>query len=108
MGVVESVTVNHHFKHLMLPINLQKKESVEKKTQSYYGQNLTIIECAKKFRIDLHVSGSLGQAEALDSYSPEEYLSFLVNKCGCDSYFIGSKRIEHINENIKIIEKLLY
>jgi aryl-alcohol dehydrogenase-like predicted oxidoreductase len=108
MGVVESVTVNHHFKHLMLPINLQKKESVEKETQSYNGQNLTIIECAKKFGIDLHISGSLGQAEALDSYSPEEYLSFLVNKSGCDSYFIGSKHIEHINENIKIIEKLLY
>ena len=107
MEIVESVTVNHHFKHLMLPINLKKKEAAERKSQSYKEKNLTIIECAKKFNIDLHISGSLGQGEALDCYSPEEYLSFLVDSSGCNSYFIGSKRIEHIKENMQIIEKLL-
>jgi hypothetical protein len=66
--VVESVTTNHHFKHLMLPINLHKKECVEKKSQHYKSNNPTIIECAKKFGIDVHISGSLGQGEAFDNF----------------------------------------
>lgn len=107
MEVVESITINHHFKHLMLPINLHKKESVENKTQSYKGKSITIIESAKVFNIEIHISGSLGQGEALGCYSIEQYLSYLVNNSGCNSFFTGSKRIEHIKENIKIIEKLL-
>jgi aryl-alcohol dehydrogenase-like predicted oxidoreductase len=108
MEVVESVTINHHFKHLMVPINLRKKECVENKSQSYKSNNLTIIECANKFGLDVHISGSLGQGEVIDCFSLKEYLTYLVNNSGCYSYFIGSKCIDHIKENMQIIETLLY
>lgn len=107
MEVVESVTKNHHFKHLMLPINLNKKECVENKCQSYNGKKLTIIDCANKYDIDVHVSGPLGQGEANNNLSIKGYLEYLTNESGCNSYFIGSKHIEHIKENMKLIKETL-
>lgn len=107
MEVVESVTPNHHFKHLMVPVNLNMKECVENKSQSYKGEKLSIIECAEKFGLDVHVSGPLGQGEAANNSTVKEYLTYLVNESGCCSYFIGSKRIEHIKENMEIIETIL-
>ena len=106
MEVAESVTTKHHFKHLMIPLNLHMKESAENKSQNYKSHNLTVIECAKKFGIDVHISGSLGQGEVIDNSNIKEYLAYLVNDCGCHSFFIGSKRIEHIKENLSIVETL--
>lgn len=108
MEVVESVTTNHHFKHLMIPLNLHMKECAENKSQSYKSDNLTIVECSKKFGIDVHISGPLGQGEAIYNSNIKEYLAYLVNDSGCHSFFIGSKRIEHIKENMSIIEALIY
>lgn len=108
MEVVESVTVNHHFKHLMVPLNLHMKESAENRSQSYKSESLTVIECAEKFGIDVHISGPLGQGQAVDSSSIKEYITYLLNDSGCHSFFIGSKHIEHIKENLSIIETLLY
>lgn len=107
MEIVNSVNSNHHFKHLMLPLNIHKKDCIDKKTQSYKGESLTIVKCAKKFGIQVHTSGSIGQGESLDKFSVEEYLTYLINSNACDSYFIGSKNINHIKENIKITENLL-
>lgn len=59
--VVESVTTEHHFKHLMVPINMQNKLCVESKNQNYKQNKLSIVKCARKFNIDVHVSGPLGQ-----------------------------------------------
>lgn len=106
MEIVKCVSENHHFRHLLIPINLQMSEPVGQKTQSYKGEKLTIVECAKKYGIEVHSSGSIGQGEALNRYSIKDYLSFLVSS-NCDSYLIGSKRIEHIKENMSIIENLL-
>lgn len=107
MDIVNKVSPKHHFKHLMVPINLQMNEPVTQKTQRYKDENLTIVECAKRYGLEVHSSGSIGQGESLNRYSVEDYLSFLVNSSNCDSYFIGSKRIEHIKENVKTIEKLI-
>lgn len=107
MEIVESVTKNHHFRHLMLPVNLNRKECVENRSQSYKGNKLTIIECARKFGIDIHVSGPLGQGEASEKNSIKEYIRYLVDKSGCSSYFIGSKHIEHIKENMEILERII-
>jgi aryl-alcohol dehydrogenase-like predicted oxidoreductase len=107
MEIARSVSENHHFKHLMIPINLQMNEPVAQKTQSYKDERLTIVECAKRFGIEIHSSGSIGQGEALNRFSVKDYLTFLVNYGNCDSYFIGSKRIEHIKENVRILESLL-
>lgn len=107
MDVVNKVSPKHHFKHLMVPINLQLNEPVTRKTQCFKDERLTIVECAKRYGIEVHSSGSIGQGEALNKHSVEDYLSFLVNNCNCDSYFIGSKSIEHIKENMRIIENLI-
>lgn len=55
----------------------------------------------------MHVSGPLGQGEASTNLTIKEYLTYLVNDSGCCSYFIGSKQLEHIKENMEIIEKVL-
>lgn len=108
MEIVETVTPNHHFKHLMQPVNLNKRECVENKCQSYKGNKMTIIECANKFGVDVHISGPLGQGEAGEHNTIKEYLKYLIDKSKCNSYFIGSKRIEHIRENKKLIETILF
>ena len=106
MEIVNCVSKDHHFRHLMIPINLQMSEPVAQKTQRYKDEEFTIVECAKRYGIEVHSSGSIGQGEALNRYTIKDYLSFLVNS-KCDSYFIGSKRIEHIKENVTIMENLL-
>lgn len=107
MKVVESVTPKHHFRHLMIPINIENRACVEFKSQNYKYNKLSIIECAKKYNIDVHVSGPLGQGKAKDYKTVEEYLSYLVNTSECYSYFVGTKRIEHLKNNIEIMNNLL-
>lgn len=107
MEVVESVTTQHHFKHLMLPINIENRACVEYKNQSYKQSKLSIIECAGKYNLDVHVSGPLGQGKANNYENVKKYLEYLVNEIKCSSYFIGSKNIEHIKGNIEIIQNLL-
>lgn len=107
MEVVESVTKEHHFKHLMVPINIQNRLCVEYKNQNYKQNKLSIVECASKFDIDVHVSGPLGQGKATNYKTVEEYISYLINESNCNSYFIGTKRVEHLKDNIKITQSLL-
>ncbi|MDY2630042.1 MAG: aldo/keto reductase [Clostridium sp.] len=107
MEVVESVTTKHHFKHLMLPINIENRACVEYKNQNYKKSKLSIVECANKYNLDVHVSGSLGQGKANDYVTVKKYLEYLVNESKCRSYFIGSKNIEHLRSNIKVIQNLL-
>ena len=107
MEVVESVTTKHHFKHLMLPINIENRACVENKNQNYKQSKLSIIECASKYNLDVHGSGALGQGKANDYVTVKKYLEYLVNEIQCSSYFIGSKNIEHIKSNIESIQNLL-
>ena len=107
MEVVESVKTEHHFKHLMVPINMQNKLCVESRNQSYKQNKLSIVQCASKFNIDVHVSGPLGQGKATNYETIEKYLSYLINESECSSYFIGTKRVEHLKDNIEITENLL-
>ncbi|WP_373599299.1 aldo/keto reductase [Paraclostridium bifermentans] len=107
MEVVESVSKNHNFKHLMIPINSNKRECVENKNQNYKGEKLSIVECTKKYKIDVHVSGPLGQWEDKDYNKVEKYLEYLIKESGCNSYFVGTKRIKHLKENMGIVENLI-
>lgn len=107
MEVVQSVRANHHFKHLMVPINLKNRLCVENKNQKYKDDVLTIVECAKKYNIEIHISGPLGQGEAKDYLDVKEYIRYLVEKSGCNSYFIGTKNTNHLKENIEITKELL-
>ncbi|MEG2787811.1 MAG: aldo/keto reductase [Romboutsia sp.] len=107
MEVVESVTTKHHFKHLMLPINIENRECVEYKNQNYKQSKLSIVECASKYDIAVHVSGPLGQGKADNYEDVEKYLSYLTNESKCNSYFVGTKRTEHLKANIEITQNLL-
>lgn len=107
MEVVESVTTNHHFKHLMVPINLESRCCVEYKNQSYKQNKLSIVECARKYKIDIHVSGPLGQGKADNYETVEKYLAYLVNESNCNTYFTGTKRVEHLKDNMEITQRLL-
>jgi aryl-alcohol dehydrogenase-like predicted oxidoreductase len=107
MEVIESVTTKHHFKHLMLPINIENRACVENKNQSYKQSKLSIVECANKYNLDVHVSGPLGQGKANNYATVKKYLEYLVNESQCNSYFIGSKNIEHLKSNIEVIQGLL-
>lgn len=53
------------------------------------------------------MSGHLGQGKASDYETVEKYISYLVNESNCNSYFIGTKRVEHLKDNIEIIKHLL-
>lgn len=107
MEVVESVTTKYHFKHLMLPINIENRACVEYKNQNYKQSKLSIVECASKYDIEVHVSGPLGQGKANNYEDVEKYLSYLTNESKCNSYFVGTKRTYHLKDNIEIIQNLL-
>lgn len=107
MEVVESVTTSHHFKHLMVPINIENRACVEHKNQDYKQSKLSIVECAKKYNIDIYVSVPLDQGKASKYEKVEKYLSYLINESKCNSYFVGTKRTSHLKDNIEITKKLL-
>lgn len=107
MEVVESVTTEHHFKHLMVPINLKNRACVEYKNQNYKQSKLSIVECANKYDIDIHASGPLGQGKAANYDDIEQYLNYLISESNCNSYFIGTKIVEHLKDNIKITKNIL-
>lgn len=66
-----------------------------------------VIECANKYDIDIHASGPLGQGKAANYDDIEKYLNYLISESNCNSYFIGTKIVEHLKDNIKITKKIL-
>ncbi|MBR5127762.1 MAG: hypothetical protein IKU69_04975 [Roseburia sp.] len=75
MEIAEKVSSNHHFRHLMIPINVQSRDAAEKKNQMFKGEKCSILECAKGCGLEVHASGSLGQG-----YERIDNKNFVISK----------------------------
>jgi len=101
MEIANEVSKEHHFKHLMFPVSLDKTEAVSNKSQAYNDEKLSIIECAKRYDVKVHSSGSIGQGQNKNpDISIEDYIKYVANVKNLDTVFIGSKQVKNIQSNL--------
>jgi len=108
MEIVVGINKHHHFKHIMLPYNMDKPEANMDKSQEVNGKRCTIIEAAQHYGIRVNTSGSIGRASGLkDGKTVHDYLEFICKTKGINNILVGMKKVEHMKENFLVMRDLL-
>ena len=95
---------NNHFKFVQLPCNIINNVACKKSTQKIKGKDFTAIQAANDFGLYVTISSPLDQGKAIveSNASVKELLKHVINTEGVYAAMVGSKRKEHIEENIKV------
>ncbi|XP_024541247.1 uncharacterized protein LOC9656308 isoform X2 [Selaginella moellendorffii] len=110
----------HHFKILQLPYNMALQEAANSQTQLVQGIKMTLLQAAKELGISVATSASLMQAKLCNSIPAEVLKEFsqgdkALTGAQCALQFVrttpnvlvalaGMRRVEHVEENAKLIE----
>ncbi len=95
---------HHHLKFIQLPYNIYNQNGSKLKNQIIDGEYYNAIDAANKLGLNVTVSAPLNQFKDGDNdISLTEKLNFIKNAKGIYSAIIGSKRKEHIKENLNFI-----
>ncbi|MGH4123555.1 MAG: aldo/keto reductase [Clostridium sp.] len=110
MDMVKAVAgEKHHFKFIQLPYNKKNNLASTKKNQNVKGKYYTPIQAANELGINVTISSPLNQGEEFNkSYlSSKELLKYVIDTEGVYAAMVGTKRREHLEENIAAIEEIV-
>jgi aryl-alcohol dehydrogenase-like predicted oxidoreductase len=105
----------HHFRAIQIPYNLVMLEAVKIKNQGQGEEKKTIAEALAEQKIALMVSSPLMQSHAMHLSArvferlPKEEtavlqsLQFLTSSSGVCTTFAGMKKLDHLQENLKLL-----
>ncbi|MCM1991490.1 aldo/keto reductase [Oceanirhabdus seepicola] len=99
---------NHHFRFIQLPYNKVMREATTLKNQEVDGEKITTIELAQRLGVKVTVSAPLNQFEfEKEKFTGSELVKYVIDTEGIYAAMIGTKRKEHLDDNIKgIIEEI--
>lgn len=104
---------SHHFRVVQMPINLAAPEAIQADTQPLRGKRVTALSAAAELGLTVVASATLMQAkltrdlpEALTDLFPQcgsdaqRAIEFVRSMPGVAAALVGTKRIEHVEENL--------
>ena len=112
---------DHHFKVVQLPYNLAMPEALLVANQTVAGERVTLLEAARRLGMIVYASASLLQGKvarnlpedvraALDGKlesDAQRALQFVRSTPGVDAALVGMRRVEHVEENLRLVEQPL-
>ena len=106
------------FRFIQLPYNLAMPEAVSVANETFGGESATVLEAAASFGITVVVSASMLQGrvarglpdairQPLGSLSTDAQtaIQFVRSTPGITTALVGMSRVEHVEENLALIEK---
>jgi aryl-alcohol dehydrogenase-like predicted oxidoreductase len=111
----------HHFKVVQLPYSLAMPEACFARNQSVDGQSVSFLEAAERLGITVFASASILQGQVARAL-PKELrtlfngnletdaqcgLQFVRSTPGIASALVGMRQAEHVQENLRLVEKPL-
>jgi aryl-alcohol dehydrogenase-like predicted oxidoreductase len=95
----------HHFKFIQFPLNKHLNKGIEKQNQKVNGKWLSLVDAAEELRIISTTSAPFNLGKSIDkANNPQAILLEVIQNKGIFSTMIGMKQIEHIKENIQIVQ----
>ncbi|MDW8433783.1 MAG: aldo/keto reductase [Aquificaceae bacterium] len=106
----------HHFRFIQLPYNLAMTEAYTLRNQYVNGEALSTIEACQKLELYVYTSASIYQGrvvgrvpvilkERLRVHSDVlASLQFVLSTPGVGTALVGMSKLEHLRENVKILE----
>ncbi len=108
----------HHFKAVQLPFNLAMPEAFAFANQKVGGEEMSFLEAARRLGITVLASASILQGQVARDLPDElrsalngqlqtdaqRAIQFARSAPGVDTALVGMKRVEHVEENLKLRE----
>jgi len=117
----EVAGANHHFSCVQLPYNLSMPEALLHSNQPMEAGPVPLLEAAERLGITVFASASLLQGQvarnlpsdlraaingALET-DAQRALQFVRSTPGVGAALVGMRRLEHVEENLRLVEKPL-
>ena len=86
----------HGFRFIQLSFNLVMAEAVDVANETIDGEEMSVVEAAKRLGVTVVASASLMQGRI----PPEEAIQFAGETTGITTALIGMSKVEHVEENL--------
>ena len=86
----------HGFRFIQLPFNLAMPEAVDVANETIDGEEISVVEAAKRLGVTVVASASLLQGRI----PPADAIQFANDTPGITTALIGMSRVEHVEENL--------
>jgi aryl-alcohol dehydrogenase-like predicted oxidoreductase len=86
----------HGFRFIQLPFNLAMAEAVDDANETIDGEEISVVEAAKRLGVTVVASASLLQGRI----PPAEAIQFAGETPGITTALIGMSKVEHVEENL--------
>lgn len=86
----------HGFRFIQLPFNIAMPEATTNANETLDGEQVTVIEAAKRLGVTVIASASLMQGRI----DPQAAIEFVRSNPGITTALIGMSRVEHVEENL--------
>lgn len=86
----------HGFRFIQLPFNLAMPEAVEVANETIDGEEMSVVEAAKRLGVTVVASASLLQGRI----PPADAIQFARETPGITTALIGMSKVEHVEENL--------
>jgi aryl-alcohol dehydrogenase-like predicted oxidoreductase len=86
----------HGFRFIQLPFNLAMAEAVDVANETIDGEEMSVVEAAKRLGVTVVASASLLQGRI----PPADAIQFANDTPGITTALIGMSRVEHVEENL--------
>jgi len=86
----------HGFRFIQLPFNLAMAEAVDVANETIDGEEMSVVESAKRLGVTVVASASLMQGRI----PPEDAIRFAGQTPGITTALIGMSKVEHVEENL--------
>ena len=118
---VEVAGPDHHFQVVQLPYNLAMPEALLRANQSVGGEPVPLLEAARRLGITVFASASLLQGRVAHNLpadirthidgeletDAQRAIQFVRSTPGVGAALVGMSRLEHVEENLRLVEKPL-
>ena len=112
---------DHHFRIVQLPYNLAMPEAFFFPNQSVEDETVPLLEAARRLNVTVFASASLLQGQVARGFPGELRallngeletdaqcaLQFVRSTPGIGAALVGMRRMEHVEENLRLVEKPL-
>ena len=86
----------HGFRFIQLPFNLAMAEAVDVANETIDGEEMSVVEAAKRLGVTVVASASLMQGRI----PPDEAIKFAGQTPGITTALIGMSKVEHVEQNL--------
>ena len=88
---------DHGFRFIQLPVNLAMQEALTLPNETIDGENIPVLEAAKRLGVTAVASASLLQGRI----DPKAAIEFVRSVPEITTALIGMSRVEHVEENLR-------